>query len=104
MAARTTEATAPKLNAPTPTLLADASGDQLVAMILALAAEVSALADEVDDLRRALFNKGSLSEEELTSLALKPEEEQARAARRASFVEALMLAVRMQDQAPATND
>lgn len=104
MATRTPEAAPPRLNAPTPALLVSASGDQLLTMILTLAAEVSSLADEVDDLRRALLKKGSLTQEELSALVTNEEAGQARAARRLSFVKALMLAVRLQDQSPASND
>lgn len=82
---------APALNAPTPRMVADANGDPLLGMMMALGAEVSALSDRIDCALHVLAQKGLVSPAELDAAIAAPERAAQSQGRRASLVRALLL-------------
>lgn len=87
--------TEPQLNAPTPMLIASPAADSLLAMLVALAAEVAAVGDELESLRALLLRRELVDERTLAELCAEPEVQAARARRKAALVDALTLPMRL---------
>jgi len=87
--------TEPQLNAPTPALITAPAADELLAMILALAAEVAAAGDEIESLRSALLRRELLDEATLAEVFADPQVQAARARRKSALVDALMLPLKL---------
>jgi hypothetical protein len=75
--------------------------DALLQMVMALAAELSAVTEEVDTLRELLLESGQVSAAALASFSAADERSKARAARRDALVRALMAPLETEAQALA---
>jgi hypothetical protein len=86
------------LNAPTPPLMETPGNDEMLAMILALCAELSAVSDDLDCLRAALELRGLSTQQELNAAFMDPAVRQARRARKAALVDAITLPLKLKGQ------
>lgn len=91
----------PVLNSPTPPFFRSEGTDQLMHMVLALAAELSAVTEELDTLRRVIVQKGAVSAADLAGYAPDAEALAARAARRDELVRAMFAALERESEALA---
>ncbi len=80
----------PALNSQTVQLCGDPNIDRLFAMVLALGAELTAVSEELDTLKRVITEQKLLVPDSLKSYRLSPEAQAERDAARSAFVATLM--------------